>query len=87
MKGRRQVRLDICLPLLARRLIIHCCIVLPVRIRNATVIDEDVDAVTEELCSLLGDFSDLRNRAEIAQCVGEVAVGEEGMKVSFRGML
>jgi hypothetical protein len=86
MKRRRQIRLHISLPLRAGIGVEHGRAILPVRRGDPAVVDENVDAVVEEFCGLLGGGFDLRDGAQVAEGGGEGAVSEEGVEVGFGGV-
>lgn len=62
-KRRRQIRLYVRLPLLNRVLAIHALPILPVRMRDAAVVDQAVYAAAEELCGFGDGAADVAHGA------------------------
>lgn len=63
---RSKISLDVRLPLLEHRWIVHAGAILPVRIGYATIVDQDVDATTKETGGLLDTLTYRRDISEIA---------------------
>jgi hypothetical protein len=86
MEGCGQVRLNVRLPLLAGVGVVHGGSILPVGTGDATIVDQDIDAVGEEGRCFLGGTANFWDAAEVADGVTEVAVFEEMVEMDFGGV-
>jgi len=72
-KGRREVRLQLRLPLAERLWIIHRLVAFPVRRRDAAVVDQDVQVAAEEGGRFLNAGADGADVAEVADAGGDAS--------------